>query len=403
MVFGGEALGRLDGQVVFVPFAAPGDQLSVQVVQRKARFLRAQIAAVERAGPDRVVPICEHFATCGGCQWQQLSPVAQQREKRRIVAETLSVSLEQVSFFPSAASEGYRQRCRLAWSRDALGLRLGYRQWRSNAIVDIDDCPVLEKALRRALPQVRRALQLLPSANAGTIQLLVGTGGDVHASLRLEQALDATHLAPILDALVDQPIVGAVCPELRLLRGQQTIEQAEIGQPSLRGSASCFAQAQRAQNTTLVDYVVEQLACESCDVLELYAGTGNFSRYLQQRCRRLTAVELSPQALSVLPENAPRARTVGQAAELFVGQQGVLASVDRLLLNPPRQGAREVVDVLAKTPVERIVYVSCDPPTLARDLQRLFARGYMLASLAAFDMMPHSFHVETVATLVREE
>ena len=327
---------------MFVALGAPGDLVEAEVVERHKKWERAEILRVLEPGPARVPAPCPYFGACGGCQWQHLSAEAQLEAKQRILRSALRRLAADVTVEPAAAAFGYRRRVKVHYAHG----QVGFLARRSHKLVAIDRCLVLEPALQEQLDRVRGGL----------------SGHGTHALSALE-------------------------------------DLADPGEPPFRVTAHVFAQVGEAADRTLRRAVVEQV--RGPRVLELFAGAGNFTRLLAGSLA-VTAVDIDAQALALLRENAPAARAIGAPAD-----QALRELLDRserfdtVLLDPPRSGAAEILGELARLAPGRIVYVSCDPMTLARDAERLVARGYGVSWARGFDLMPQTFHIEAVLVLDR--
>ena len=411
LAFGGEAVGRLDGKVVFVPFAAPGDRVRVRILQETASFCRAELLEVLQAGPGRRPPPCPYFGRCGGCQWQHLEYPRQMEQKQSILRGALAALLPVDAIEPLEAAPrelGYRRRVRLRWragggGRD--GLELGYQRWRSHELLDVTSCPLLEDPLQRGVEACREALSGL-TGGAGTLVALVGVGGEVQISLRIDHG-DPGWVGRVTRQPPGPPVVGGLVQSGRQQRASFGVAHLELpvvdGRP-LRGTAATFVQASVEGERALRRTVLEWSAPAGRRVLELHAGIGTFTRELAARASELTAVELSSEALALLRESCaglPVRVQAGDAAAVAreLGRNGERFEV--IVLDPPREGSPRLAEAVAALEARRVVYVSCDPMTLARDLRSWRGHGWELRRAVAIDVMPQSYHIETVALLER--
>jgi 23S rRNA (uracil1939-C5)-methyltransferase len=403
LTFGFDALAHHAGQVVFVPWAAPGDEVEVDVVERRRGYLRARLRRVRTPGPDRVPPPCPAFTTCGGCQWQHLAVDAQRAAKTALVAEQLARlgGLRDVPVLPIRAvpaTLGHRARITLA----VEGRRLGYHRARSHTLVEIDACPIAAPAVDAHIAAARRWVERLRAvpervgiaATAGGV-VLTAMGGvrpgaaDVRATETL-LAEEATVRGAVLTGGGARLVVGD--PRLRVL------VEPDL---ALEIPADAFTQVHPDANLLLVATVLELGAFAAGErVLDLYAGAGNFAMPIARRGAVVTAIERSAVAVAAARENAARLGLAVTAVEDDVA--AALAALpagawDAVVLDPPRAGAADAVPhLLARRPA-RIVYVSCDPATLARDARALVAGGYRLVRAQPVDLFPHTYHVETAA------
>lgn len=433
---GGEGVGRAeagDSRVWFVEGGLPGDTLTVAPVQAKPRMMRGRALAVITASPLRVAPPCPQVDRCGGCGWQHVEPTAQAELKRQIVADLLrKLAGPTPRVVASPAALGYRRRARMHFEQRPAGLQLGFFARHGHAVIDAPSCGVLDAALQHAATRMRLAGPLLP--NHGELHLLSDGAravvGIAAASDAFGQRIPLPPLAggtePLragLAALLDEVLVGIVVagPRGALSVGVDALELDAAGPEdlSVRTGPFAFAQAQRAQNAAMVAHVVAQAHTQVLRTgrvsrgLELFAGAGNFTRGLAAELRELTAVEVDGPAAAelqllasriavrggtrVIVEREPAASTLRRMAEKHV-------RMDLVVLDPPRAGlgtaaARDLVKVARG----RVIHVSCDPATLARDLEVLIKGGLRLVDVTVFDMMPMTAEVEVVAVLdVRE-
>jgi 23S rRNA (uracil1939-C5)-methyltransferase len=368
---GGEAVGRQvggahDGRVTFVVLAAPGERVRARLVREKGRVAWAELVAIERPSPERVQPPCPLFGRCGGCQWQHVPRSAQLEAKRRIVERALRTVVTEVRAV--GPDYGYRDRARLTVGEgDAEERPVGFRAWRSHDIVDVPACPLLSAPLAAALPRLREEAR---QREPGT-ELVVQAGRE-----------------GVVARVGTRSYQGGLPVE-----GEALADVAEPGSPPLRIPAGAFAQVGAAANAALVAAVLEQVGPAPGRTLELYAGSGNFTRHLVQRGEVL-ASDADQSALARGREQVPAARWLEAPRPRDVGP------VDTVVADPPREGldpANLALAILGR----RLVYVSCDPQTLGRDAQRLVSAGFALQRVVALDLMPQTYHVEVVATFQR--
>ena len=397
---GGDAVGRqcgapgvgggdpeeTDGRVTFVPLAAPGERVRARVVRAQGRVAWAELVAIDRPGPERVTPPCPLFGACGGCQWQHVSIAAQHAAKKVIVERALGIAIGPVI----AASQpfGYRDRAKLAVG---AGGAVGFRARRSHDVVDVPACPLFSPRLARALPAVRALGARLPVG--AEIDAQAGAEGVCIDVAKVDGA-GAAHARREWDRLHAGGVVGLSLAG-KPTHGRATVDAAEPGSPPLPAAASGFAQVGHESNAALVAAVLEAVGEAPGNVVELYAGSGNFTRHLIGRATAVRAVEADPAAVE-------RGRSAVPAATWVLGARDRTLPdgwpIDLVLLDPPREGADAANLAVAEKARSRIVYVSCDPQTLSRDARRITAAGFRLVHAVALDLMPHTHHVEVVAT-----
>jgi 23S rRNA (uracil1939-C5)-methyltransferase len=392
---GGDAVGRqrdppdaataADGRATFVPLAAPGERVRARIVRAKDRVAWAELVAIERPGPARVPPPCPLFGACGGCQWQHVTLDAQRAAKKAIVVRALGAGVDVGDVVAASAPLGYRDRAKLAVGK---GGTLGFRGRRSHDVVDVPACPLFGPEMERALPALRALAGGLPADTELEVQ--AGAEG-VHLNVSHTDATGAGHAKREIDRLNAAGIVGLSIAGKPTL-GAAAVNVSEEGGAPLPIPAGGFAQVGRAANAALVAAVMTAVGEAPGVVLELYAGSGNFTR-------RLVGVATAVHASDADPSALERGKRVAPGAAWSPRPQAVAA--DTVVLDPPREGAdRASLDVAIKAR-RRVVYVSCDPQTLARDARKLEGAGFRLVSAVALDLMPQTFHVEVVATFDR--
>jgi 23S rRNA (uracil1939-C5)-methyltransferase len=380
LVPGGAGMAHARGLTVFVPLAAAGDRLRVTVERVKGRVAFAALAEVLAPGRERIEPPCPYFGRCGGCDFQQLTYAAQLAAKVEIIRDCLRriarlAPPEAIHITPSPSAWHYRARAR--WQYDARARHLGYYELASHRVVDVAECPVVLPEVQGALARVRGAVAA-NGAEVEGIREFEAVAGD-----------DGVSLMPPLDE-------RDATERVRVVAGE-----------SYRFDAACFFQINHALLDALVAAATQDEA--GATAIDLYCGVGLFTLPLARRFARVTGVEANAAATVYARRNLADARLAN--AEVKTAQVGAwlasraarLAPVDLVLLDPPRAGMEHgaVKGVLALRP-RRIVYVSCDPATLARDLREFAAHGYALASVEAFDMFPQTHHVETIVRLMRD-
>ena len=417
---GGEGVGRADdGRVAFVPQSAPGDRLRVALTEVKAKYARGVIEAVLEPAAVRVEPPCPLFVagTCGGCQWQHLARETQLQAKTDIVARELRKAIARGTELRPMIAEvpeyHWRRRARLHYARphNAKAAILGFYAGRGRRITDLDTCPQLAPALSDTLAILRTHLAA-HLGSRGTIDILAGSDGHVHVAI-------SGYCAPrraarlVGKAGVHGTIMGvALYPpanEPDRARGVEphagagSLAVNEWGkrsimlEPGLRGRADLFAQASYAGNQALLR-AVDSACGPRTDkrVLELFAGTGNFTRSLEGDALEIVASD--SRDVPWRPE-----LVVGDALEVVTELLEDGQYFDLVVLDPPRTGAAALMPALIDLHPQRIVYISCDPATLARDVERLVASGYRAEYVQPLDLMPQTSHIELVVALTAVE
>ncbi|WP_308250820.1 class I SAM-dependent RNA methyltransferase [Nonomuraea rhizosphaerae] len=400
---GGWCVARHEGRVVFVRHALPGERVLAQVTEETTRFLRADAVEILDPSPDRVVPPCPYAGPgrCGGCDWQHATLEAQRGLKSAVVAEQLArlagIEREVVVEELPGAKDGLGWRTRVQFAARPGG-ELGFRRHRSHDIETVDACLIAHPEVEA----VGAELRAWPGASA--VEVIASSAGDRAVVVRPRPRRSVT--VPDLDAgssiLVDQG-KGHTAPR----RGSGVLRE-QVEDREFRVAGSGFWQVHPGAAETLLDAVLSYAAPEPGEwALDLYCGVGLFAAGLAEGVGAEGAVfGLESESAAVRDARAnlrdlPQARVErGRVEEALDRFQ--IERADIIVVDPPRAGlGREVVDRIASLEATRIVYVSCDPATLARDLAWFGDHGYPLTDLRAFDAFPMTHHVECVALLVR--
>jgi 23S rRNA (uracil1939-C5)-methyltransferase len=420
---GGEGVGQVEGLVVFVPWTAPGERVRAEIVERKPRWARARLIEVIEASPLRVTPGCPVFGTCGGCQLQHLGSEDQRRVKAQAVADALARIAQidipaTIECQPAAAPWHYRQRATFTWRWDGERLELGFHaaalprdRGAPHELVDVHACPIFAEVGNRRLGALSEGLAAgladeLPIEGRLAIRALGGR--PVDGGVFAPEATLAERLATRCSegAGIDvtwgrwRTGVPLACdPRARRLHARIVYRGL-----NLRVGFDSFVQADLHGASRLYDVVLEELACRpGTRVIDGYAGVGVVACELARCQVQVTAVEAHPGAAADL-----RANTAGVAnASVHVLElpaervDWARPHPDAILLNPPRTGCPpRVLEGIARSSARRLVYVSCEPTTLARDVRRL-GTAWRLESVRAFDLFPQTAHVETIVRLER--
>lgn len=394
---GGDGVARVDGLVVFVPRTAPGDVAEIEF-DVHGRLARGRLLTLEQPSPSRVTPPCPHYVAdhCGGCQLQHVGYDAQLSAKGRLVADAMErIGRREIAppeVHPAAEPWRYRRKLTLALRRRPQGWVAGLHPYDApGRVFQLADCPITDERVVAVWREVIAQARLLPAVPAlrGAVRLLA----DDRAAFVLEGGRNWPTAAGFFDAV---PSLAALWwqPEhgrRRLLRDRRA--SAEPG--------ASFVQVNPAMAALLDDYLRRKvLAHAPAAVVDAYSGAGDHAVALAAQGVRVTAVELDAEATAWAASRLapPSLAVAGRVEEVLPG----LLPADVVILNPPRAGVdARVTAAIAAIPPRAVVYVSCNPATLARDVARL--PGYRVASVRAFDMFPQTAHVESVCELIPED
>lgn len=411
IVAGGVGLGRLsDGRVVFVPRTAPSDLAQVEVIEEHRTWTRGRLLDVRGPGPERVDPPCPYYEVCGSCQLQHLSYAAQLDAKAGIITDALrrlgGVAIEEPEVIGSPRQLEYRNRVTFVLLREDV-VAAGYHTLHDpEAILDVERCPLAEPAINAAWAALRGAwgtdAERLPGGAELRLTLRATAGGKV--GLAIEGGEGYGDVEALLESIPDlESIWGLdVHGEPEWYAGRRALKDTWWGH-ELRLAGLSFVQVNREAAGLLEEYVRAQCGqVAGRRIIDAYCGFGTRALDLAWEGARVVGIDADEHAIAVAHaaavESAAPARFVAESVE------GVLANelpADVVLLNPPRRGLEpQVIEALLERPTSRIVYVSCDPATLARDLSGL-VQGFTLREVKGFDLFPQTSHVETVVTLDR--
>ncbi|WP_337157436.1 23S rRNA (uracil(1939)-C(5))-methyltransferase RlmD [Pseudomonas putida] len=408
----GRGIAFHEGRTWFVSGALAGEAVEARVLGARGKVVDARLERVLQASPERREAPCRYYERCGGCNLQHLPHDGQLTLKQRLLAEQLQrvagVQPEQWAAPLVGPEFGYRRRARIAvrWDPKARQLEVGFRAEASQDIVAIDECLVLVQPLQdifRQLPSVLRSLSK-PQA-LGHVELFSGTA----------QAVLVRHVAPL--PAEDQARLQAFCEQAGAqlwLQGDGEPAPVEAGQTlgfalepwglELAWRPGDFVQVNAQVNTLMIEQALAWLAPQPEErVLDLFCGLGNFALPLAGQAREVVAVE-GVQAMVERAEANARSNNVHNArffqadlSQPLAGAGWAAEGFSAVLLDPPRDGAFEVVQGIARLKAKRLVYVSCNPATLARDAQVLVGQGYRLTRAGILDMFPQTAHVEAMA------
>jgi 23S rRNA (uracil1939-C5)-methyltransferase len=371
---GGDGVARDDGRVTFVPRTAPGDRVRARIVKTTASYARGELVEVVAPGPSRVAAPCRYFeAGCGGCAWQHVARGEQLAAKQAFVASALRhhASLRVHPIEDPGPPLGWRRRARFHVAGGEVGLFAAA----SHRVIAIASCPQLVPALDRALGEVIAA-----HPPDGELALALGHRGEVVVGVHTPWP----NAAPLVGRA---GIVGVLTGDARF--GEPTVEI----EPGLVGGPWDFAQASELGNRALVDRVLAVVGPGPGRLLELYAGAGNFTRGIVAAGWDVTATD------AVAPAAPPATRfEVGPVDRVLAA---LTTAYDAVVLDPPRSGASEAIAGIVRIAAPRVIYISCDPATLARDAGKLADAGYVAHEAWPLDVMSHTAHVEVVLLLER--
>jgi 23S rRNA (uracil1939-C5)-methyltransferase len=433
LIYGGDGLAHHEGSTVFVPFVLPAERVSAEPVERKKKFIRARVERIIEPAAGRAVPPCPHFGVCGGCNYQHVSYEAQLQYKTEILRETLR-RLGRIDWsgeIAAHASPPWSYRNRAQWKVRSLekeqtgsdavataasgepqgtSLRIGYFGASSTTLCAIEQCAILSPLLLKTLlafrgalaagqfPRNLREIEAFAGADDSKLLITLTFAGGFPPAKKIAEKVRG--IAPELESL----LLHDPSRERMDLAGPGFVEY-RAGGSSYRVGHLSFFQVNRFLAGEMVSQIAENEEGGKL-ALDLFAGVGLFSVPLAKRFDRIVAVESNPAAARDLEFNISsraephRGAIEARAIDVEDFLQRFREKPDLIVADPPRAGlAPGVAKHLARIKPARITYISCEPPTLARDLSELLKAGYEISAMHLFDLFPQTFHMEAVVLL----
>lgn len=423
LAYGGSGFGRLNGKACFIPYTAPGDVAEIRIEKEKKSYCEAVLEKLLSPSAFRVLPICPLFTSCGGCNWQHISYQEQCKQKEQIFADTLwrtaRIDREKIKPILTALSPfAYRQRIQLKVSYKGGRLSLGFHRRSSHHVIDIKDrCEIAAEPLNLAMPAIRELIYSAPEpGNISQVELASSSDGSVSALFHYSGScpeMFARHLAATQNGLSTIHSVSMLAGNGKRLQHIHGLEKLKYLVPSSQGgelelcySPDSFSQVNFAQNRAIIETVLEFCSkVKPVSVLDLYCGNGNFSLPLAGMAGKVLGFEYSAKSVFSAEYNAA-VNGIKNASYVCMDSA---AGIDRLvkdselcdlvIMDPPRAGADEVSRIISSTGASHLIYVSCDPPTLGRDLATLATAGFEVITVQPVDMFPQTYHLESVTFL----
>jgi 23S rRNA (uracil1939-C5)-methyltransferase len=418
LVHGGSGLARLaSGQAVFVSGALPGERAMIEIRRKRKGVLEASLVEILVPSPDRITPPCDGEKQCTGATWPHIAYPAQLKYKQEILLDTLAriggmAPLRLLPMLPSPRTEHYRLRTQFNVRMKDNVQRIGFFRQGSYDLIEVEDAFLIDPIINRTLTAVRSLARRLPPLSE--IHINATPSGATHLLLFAEQDTLPSQDAFFADLKKISPnvigITGFANRKKAFTLGDNQLS-LEVEELNLRATEGNFYQVNWEQNQNMVRTVLDFAALSGTEtVLDLYCGIGNFSLPLAKQAKQVIGIESGYAAIEDAKANAALNKidnTEFIADDLQKGLKSLLTRkmrADVIVLDPPRAGAtlKTLERVLAFVP-QKIVYVSCNPSTLARDLKFFHLFGFRLDRLQPVDMFPYTYHIECVAEMVRTE
>lgn len=419
LVYGGNGLGRLNGKVVFVPLTAPGDTVGFNPKKEKKGYIEGELANIIEPSPIRREPPCPLFGDCGGCSWQHLPYGEQLKAKEDIFRETMwrlgTVERENIlPIIPAPTELNYRNRAQFKTSVIDGKLNAGFYRRQSHALIDMDSCPLMSPLINSIFAALKGSLAAAPFRDRLSQIDITVDDSDERGFVILQLDSDASR--------EDKNIAKEELSTIKGLEGlffrcgrkhgltkifsknDELLDYSldDNGEKlKLAFSPGGFTQVNYAQNRRLVEEAVKIAKKDPIrKSLDLYCGIGNFSLPLAKLSKEVTAIEDHKKAIE---DGKLNAKNTGITNCRFIAGDALkqihtidLEKIDMALVDPPREGAAKVIKKLAAANVPKIIYISCNPTTLARDLRYLTRNGYKIVSSQPIDLFPQTWHIESI-------
>jgi 23S rRNA (uracil1939-C5)-methyltransferase len=395
--YGGETIGRLpDGRAVFIPFCLPGETVRVRLVDEKRGFARAELLDILETSSERILPRCQHYTVCGGCHYQHIPYQLQLQAKSAILVDQLAriggvTEVPIAPMIPSPSIWNFRNYIQFHLTPEAS---LGFQGPKKKNVIAIQECHLPKEVINRFWPQ----LDLEPVPGITRIGLRAGFNDEIMLILE-----GNPEKPPFFS--VDIPISAVLlsADKTTILAGDNHLIIEVLGR-AFTVSPGAFFQTNIGVAVKMIEHLLIHLPKhttldDKTTLLDLYCGVGLFSAFLAPKVNRLIGIESSAQACSDFAANLNEFNNVELYEDTVENVLPILdVRADVILVNPPRSGlARQVLDSITKLAPQVLVYISCDPATLARDSKRLNSAGYRFSQITPFDMFPQTYHIESIS------
>lgn len=416
----GRGIAHVNGKTTFLFGALPNETVQFRYTRCHSKYDEGTVTEIITASPDRATPRCKHFGICGGCSLQHLQPIKQCLHKQAVLLEHFQhqAHCAPAEILPPLFGDayGYRRRARLSVKYVAKknSVLVGFRERQSNFVADIKQCETLHPSIGYKIKLLSELLMQL-DIQSDIPQLEISIGDTISAVI-------VRHLIALPESDCEKLIIFAKQHQLHFYlqpKGPDSIHPLYPENPpalfyhipaeniKIEFLPAQFTQINQAINLQMIARAIELLALTKTDrVLDLFCGIGNFALPIAKYCAQVTGIEGSENAIAQAKENAKKNNL--QNTEFYTSDLSRVTTekwrekqYDKILLDPPRVGAAEILSHIAQWQPSRIVYISCHPITLARDTQTLLQLGYRLEKAGVMDMFPHTEHIEAITLFVR--
>jgi len=421
LVHGGDGLGHIDGQVVFVPFAAPEDCLKVRIQSLHHDYAKAAIENIITPSPSRITPPCEVFEECGGCQWQHINYDCQLQAKMELVRQALVregkiTTIDLRPIIPSPQKFNYRHRMQFSIKHPDRSPHIGLYKKKTHELIEMKECSIAHPLINSFLCHIRDVFSQHDNRFIQGIDVTVDGGGKKLLPVFRFMRGDIEGQKLLYENLKNRmpQVSGAILRSEEYKKAKTTlVDQQQILYPTvgynLYIKPETFIQVNKEGNTVLVQKVMELITQvvgeQRAKILELHCGAGNFTMPMSKLASEIVGIESCPSTVELARKGLWTQDITN--CQLFSKSdlKGIKflvrsnRSFDLLLVDPPRCGCKEILEYIPRLGIRHIIYVSCSLPTLARDLEILSELGYQADIIQPIDMFPQTHHVECVVRL----
>lgn len=417
IAFGGKGIIRKDGLVIFVPFTAIGDEVLVKIVKKKKNFAEGELLSVITPSKDRVSPLCPYFGRCGGCQLQHLRYAAQLDYKKQCVEDALkrigNIELSSpVTMMPANTQWHYRRHIQLTMHPAGTGYEIGYIATDNTSLIPVEECVIFTEKNHPLFHQLRKLCHDLKrnDLHPAKVSVLKANSREFLLDFRFAQSLPSNAQDVFSKALETLPFIrGINTSSDKNLKTFGNVEmEFSIDAFTFYVSPGVFIQNHSEQSLAIYQLILKSLEEHRIKILlDLYCGIGILSVLASAKGISVTGIENNPLAIKLAFRNASKnAQTminfIQEDVEGLIDETLIKCKADAILVNPPRTGLDpRVIQALKQKPSPLLIYMSCMPATLARDVKEL-SQIYKIESCTAFDMFPQTAHVETLLIMTRK-
>lgn len=419
----GRGIGRIDGKTIFIEGALPNERVSAEIFKKHSRYEEGKVTAIIEPAPIRIEPKCPHFQYCGGCVLQHINHDAQIHHKTKVLKDHLEHfgQIEPKTWLPPVTGQiwNYRHKARLTakFVTKKNSVLVGFREKNSHLVADIEQCPILAKPVDSLITKLKILLNQF-SIKSHIPQIEIAIGDNVIAFvIRILQKLSDADEFLLKNFAEQEKIVIHLQPG-----GYDTVYQFWPEHPATDLTFSVprlnltyafkpiqFSQVNPEINTKMIELVLQKLnPLETDNILDLFCGFGNFTLAIAKMSLKVCGIEGNANAIEQARFNAQLNQLthcqfeVANLEQDFEHMSWAKPSYDKILIDPPRSGAEKIMHWLLHKKPKLIIYISCNPATLARDLKILTQNSdYLLEEAGILDMFPHTKHVESIAVLKR--